>query len=71
MIEEDGFIPLDTDVEEEGPTRLAARVRGGTAPRDLLASASELKAVTWHQLVFERTGRGGRAAWRARVIFDV
>ena len=31
MIEEDGFIPLDTDVEEDGPTRLAARVRGGTA----------------------------------------
>ena len=71
MIEDDGFVPLETRVEEHGPAHLSARVRGASAPRGLLASASELKAVTWHQLAFERVGKGERAAWRARVIFDV
>jgi SHS2 domain-containing protein len=36
--------------------------------RETQASASELKAVTWHQLAFEPAPGGG---WRGRVIFDV
>jgi SHS2 domain-containing protein len=77
LIEEEGFVPLETRILDEGPTGLKARVQGATAPRELLTSASELKAVTWHQLAFERANAGDRAGddsaarWRARVIFDV
>ncbi|HEY7473161.1 MAG TPA: archease [Gemmatimonadota bacterium] len=82
LIEEEGFVPLETRIVGEGPDRLEARVRGAIAPRELLTSASELKAVTWHQLTFERAravaggggdgaARGEPARWRARVIFDV
>jgi SHS2 domain-containing protein len=37
-------------------------------PPEVRTAASELKAVTWHQLAFEPASDGG---WRARVIFDV
>jgi SHS2 domain-containing protein len=43
-------------------------VRGAVLPPEVLVAASELKAVTWHQLAFEPAPDGG---WRARVIFDV
>jgi SHS2 domain-containing protein len=68
MIEEDAFVPLESRVEEVSPAGLRARVRGARAPRETLAAASELKAVTWHQLALEPAPGGG---WRGRVIFDV
>ncbi|HYO48156.1 MAG TPA: archease [Gemmatimonadota bacterium] len=68
MIEEQAFVPLDVSVEEHEPAGFRARVRGATLSRDVLAAASELKAVTWHQLAFEPSPGGG---WRGRVIFDV
>lgn len=71
MIEEDGFVPLETTVEEHDPARFRARVRGATASGDALAAASELKAVTWHQLTFEPTDGDAKKPWRGRVIFDV
>lgn len=68
MIEEDGFLPIEASVEEHVPARFRALVRGATLSREALAAASELKAVTWHQLAFEPSTAGG---WRARIIFDV
>lgn len=68
MIEEEGFVPLEARVEEHEPPGFRARVRGATVSREALAAASELKAVTWHQLAFEPAAAGG---WRARIIFDV
>ena len=68
MIEEDAFVPLASQVEEVSPAGVRARVRGARASRETVAAASELKAVTWHQLAFEPDPGGG---WRGRVIFDV
>ena len=68
LLEEESFLPLETRVEEPDPTAFRARLRGAFLPPEILAGASELKAVTWHQLAFEPAPEGG---WRARVIFDV
>ena len=68
MIEEDRFVPLESAVDEASATGARARLRGARAPRDVLAAASELKAVTWHQLALAPDPSGG---WRGRVIFDV
>jgi SHS2 domain-containing protein len=68
MIEEDAFVPLESRVDEVSPEGVRARVRGARVSRETQASASELKAVTWHQLAFEPAPGGG---WRGRVIFDV
>ena len=68
MIEEDRFVPLESAVDEASATGARARLRGARAPRDVLAAASELKAVTWHQLALAPDPSG---RWRGRVIFDV
>ena len=67
LLEEEGFVALEARVEAFDPPRLRASLRGASAERDTIAHASELKAVTYHQLRFERRGR----EWQARVIFDV
>lgn len=67
FLEEEGFVPIEAEIESAGPDRLRAVVRGASPPRDRVVRASELKAVTYHQLEFEPAGDG----WRARVIFDV
>jgi SHS2 domain-containing protein len=68
LLEEESFLPLQTRVEEPDPARFRARLQGAILPPEIRAGASELKAVTWHQLAFEPAPEGG---WRARVIFDV
>jgi SHS2 domain-containing protein len=68
LLEEDSFLSLETRVEEPDPASFRARLKGAILPSDIRAGASELKAVTWHQLAFEPAPDGG---WRARVIFDV
>lgn len=67
LIEEEGFVPLGSHVEAADPAMLRASVAGARPARDELARASELKAVTYHQLAFQRDDGG----WTARVIFDV
>jgi len=67
LIEEEGFVPVRARVTTGEPCRLEAVVEGGVPPRAALAEASELKAVTWHELAFEPSDD----AWLARVIFDV
>ncbi len=67
LLEEDGFVPIGARFEVVEEKRLRATVRGAVVPARVLAEASELKAVTWHELAFG-PGDGG---WRARVIFDV
>ena len=68
LLEEDSFLPLETRVEASAPASFLARVEGAILSREVRAAASELKAVTWHQLAFEPDGDIG---WKARVIFDV
>ncbi|MGH7563115.1 MAG: archease [Gemmatimonadota bacterium] len=68
LLEEEGFVALESDVRTADPAASRAIVRGTVPSRERIASASELKAVTYHQLTFERDGDGN---WRARVIFDV
>jgi SHS2 domain-containing protein len=46
-------------------------VKGVSVSAERLAEASELKAVTYHQLAFGRDEAAGNELWRARVIFDV
>lgn len=68
LLEEEGFVALESEVQKADPKACRTIVRGTVLPRERVASASELKAVTYHQLAFEPTGDGN---WRARVIFDV
>ena len=68
LLEEDSFLPVETRVVASDPSSFRARLRGAVLPPEVRTAASELKAVTWHQLAFERAPDGG---WRARVIFDV
>lgn len=67
LLEEDGFVAIESAVESAEAGAFRALVRGARPPAEAVAKASELKAVTWHQLAFHRADRG----WRARVIFDV
>lgn len=67
LLEDEGFVALGARFETLEPTRLRAVVSGAVAPREAVAEASELKAVTYHELDFAREG----GMWRARVIFDV
>jgi SHS2 domain-containing protein len=68
LIEEERFVPLESRVDDSAPARFRATVRGARLTPEALAEASELKAVTWHQLALETSPAGG---WRGRVIFDV
>jgi SHS2 domain-containing protein len=67
LLEEHGFLPLGARFEELDPTYLRAAVSGAHPSREAVAQASELKAVTYHELIFARED----GEWRARVIFDV
>lgn len=68
LLEEERFVALETRVESDRPDDFRARIRGAVLPAEEVARASELKAVTWHQLRFEPAEGNG---WAARVIFDV
>jgi SHS2 domain-containing protein len=67
LLERDGFVTLVSEIESVDPRACEAILHGSVPPRERVASAGELKAVTYHQLAFEPAGDG----WRARVIFDV
>lgn len=69
LLEEERFVAVETEIESADPDAFRALVRGAVWPPERVAMASELKAVTYHQLAFERDEGG--AGWRARVIFDV
>ncbi len=67
LLENEGFVALASEVASADPGACKATLHGTVPRRDRVASASELKGVTYHQLAFEPAGDG----WRARVIFDV
>jgi SHS2 domain-containing protein len=67
LLEGEGFVALDSEVRSADPRACEAILHGTVPPRDRIASAGELKAVTYHQLAFQPVDGG----WRARVIFDV
>jgi SHS2 domain-containing protein len=62
-----GFFPVDFEVEEVAGNRLRARVGG--EPFDPLRHAveREVKAVTYHRLLVEKTN----GLWHARVYVDL
>ena len=68
LLEDEGFVALESRIDDPEPASFRAAVRGARLTREALAAASELKAVTWHQLTLEPSPAGG---WRGRVIFDV
>ncbi|MFN2383767.1 MAG: archease [Gemmatimonadota bacterium] len=67
LLEDDGFVALQTEIRSVEPTALVAQLLGTCPPRDRVTAASELKAVTYHQLAFEPAPGG----WHGRVVFDV
>ncbi|HET9581285.1 MAG TPA: archease [Gemmatimonadota bacterium] len=67
LLESEGFVALTADVGSADPRACEATLHGIVPPPDRVASAGELKGVTYHQLAFGPAGDG----WRARVIFDV
>jgi SHS2 domain-containing protein len=61
----DGFLMADADVTLDAVTGLAARVRG--QPDAFHLVRTELKGVTYHDLLLENDDRG----WRAKIVVDV
>ncbi|MBN1828785.1 MAG: archease [Deltaproteobacteria bacterium] len=61
------FLPVECSVDTIAPYRLTALVRGEPCDPSRHRIIREIKAVTYHGAVVEKTGR----RWRGRVIFDV
>lgn len=61
-----GFVTLDVEITELTGTRLAARLVGGV-PMSGLAAQLEIKGVTYHGLVVEKTDEG----YLARIVLDI
>lgn len=62
------LVPLEFDFAEAGPARVRARVGFGRFDPERHRAATEVKAVTYHELaVCEEAG----GAWSARMILDV
>jgi SHS2 domain-containing protein len=61
LAETESFVPEDADIALRA-TRITATVRGRTGD-----PAPLVKAVTYHQLLFEQVD----GSWRARVVLDV
>jgi len=62
------LVPLEFDFAEAGPVRVRARVGFGRFDPKRHRAATEVKAVTYHELAV-REGPDG--TWSARVILDV
>lgn len=71
LLEEESFVALESQVSSVDAEGCVGLVKGASVSAERLAEASELKAVTYHQLAFERDETAGNELWRARVIFDV
>lgn len=67
LLESERFVAVETNVASAEPDRFCAVVRGLVVSPARAMEASELKAVTYHQLKFGGTDEW----WQARVIFDV
>jgi SHS2 domain-containing protein len=66
VLNADGFIPGEFDLEEVTPSRLRATVRGEPVDPSRHRFSLDVKAATYHALRVVRTN-----GWSARVIFDV
>jgi SHS2 domain-containing protein len=64
---QDGFIAVAITVLEIDDTHIRARLMGEKLDYDRHDFATEIKAVTYHQL----SVRNDNSHWTARVIFDV
>ena len=62
------LVPLEFDFAEAGPARVRARVGFGRFDPKRHRAATEVKAVTYHELAV-RAEPGG--TWSARMILDV
>lgn len=72
LFEAEGFVSLESEVEEIEPSDFRARVRGVMPTPERLAEATEIKAVTYHMLEFEPVDENDdKQGWRGRVVLDV
>ena len=62
---DDGFLAIDAEITLQAEKGLRALVRGQPDAFDLVQT--ELKGVTYHDLVLESDDRG----WRAKIVVDV
>lgn len=67
LFEEDGFIGKEFRTSVVGEHRLHAKIGGESFDPDRHPSGNEVKAVTYHGLVVEKSDQG----WHAEVIFDI
>ncbi len=67
LFETGGFFPVDFEVEEVAGNRLRARVLGEPFDPQRHAVEREVKAVTHHRVLVERTN----GLWYARVYVDL
>jgi SHS2 domain-containing protein len=61
-----GFVPVHVEISEVSETRLHARVQGGIPLSDG-ASAPEIKGVTYHGLIVEKSDEG----YLAKIVLDI
>ena len=61
------FFPLDFEIEEVRGKRVLARVRGEAFDPQRHPVEREVKAVTYHQLLVEKTN----GLWHARIYVDL
>jgi SHS2 domain-containing protein len=61
-----GFVPVEIEIDALSGTHLDARLKGGT-PTSGRASELEIKGVTYHGLIVEKTHEG----YVARIVFDI
>ncbi len=71
LLEEESFVALESRISSVNREGCIGLAKGVSVSAERLAEASELKAVTYHQLAFGRDETAGNELWRARVIFDV
>ncbi len=55
----------------KGTVLFAVHAMGGTFDPEKHESITEVKAITWHMLKFERRKAEGPHQWYARVVFDI
>jgi|Deesub1362B_J571_1020462.scaffolds.fasta_scaffold05492_3 SHS2 domain-containing protein len=63
----EGWLPAEANIRELSPSRIRAAIKGEPFQPEKHAILREIKAATYHQLVFEE--RNG--VWFAQVIFDI
>ena len=67
LFEGKGFAPAEVEIQEFAETRIRGTLRGEPLDREKHETRTAIKAVTYHDLKFERTDRG----YEVRIVCDV